>query len=532
MERFVYLEIANLLAMCYEWGERDVCAILSENKVVGLSNGALAGGVTLGMSKSRAMSQLDHLEFYPRDPKKEARIASTVAEALEGVSPYFRYIDVTSSYLPYRAVMRYFKEPGALIHSIRETLSQLEISEGRRIADGDIFIGIADGLIAAKAASFHNLIIQRDASQKFLESLPVTVLGDDDVIDMLIRLGISTVGDFVHMDLADVSARFGARGLELFEMAHGQRTYPPRFSPPPGGGKVSFVADSPLVGYEQVVFSQIPKLADEVAKLRDVGLMATSVEISISTTRSNSRRSWSLFSGFDERSIAERIIWQLQGMEEHVEGSSAWEGINGWQVEFLDVVGKIGIQMDLFGSLKAPPELTVRAANRAETILGVNSVCVPYVKGARLPIDTVGFSRWQEYWQESSSRPRGHLGKSSFYRVSVDQRADDPPWPGSIPDPPPARVFRDSQFVKVTSLTGEVVRVNSRGGVLLPPSRVEFSWGTRRVEDFLGPWLVHQRWWNGDSEQRFARLLVLLDDGTAHILLTHNGLWYLEASYD
>ena len=532
MERFVYLELSNLLAMCYEWGEKDVCAILSERKVVGLSKGALAGGVVLGMSQSQAMSHLHHLEFYPRDVKKEAKIASAVANALDSVSPYFRYLDTTSAYLPYRAVMRYFKESIALISSIREALSLLDMPGGRRLDDDDVFIGIADGLVAAKAASLQNLVIPHDANQRFLESLPITVLGDDDVVETLIRLGIGTVGDFINMNLADISARFGVRGIELFETARGSRASPPGCTPPSKGVKVSFTAEFPLVGYDQVVLSQIPKLAEEVEKLRNAGLIVTSLEISISASRLDSRRSWSLFSGFDERSIADRIIWQLQGMEEHFEGSSGWDGVNGWQVEFLDVVDDAGIQMDLFGSAKAPPGMTIRAAMRAETILGVNSVCVPYVESARSLTDTVGFSFWQEFLQGFSFRLKNHRGGSGFHSGPVNQRASNSPWPGSIPNPPPARVFRDRPIVEVTSLTGEVVRVNRRGGMGLSPSVVKFPWGKRAIEDFLGPWLVHQRWWDEDQEQRFARLLVLLGDGTAHILLTHEGLWYLEASYD
>lgn len=532
MERFVYLELSNLLAMCYDWNEQDVCAISAEHKVVGLSKGALAGGVALGMSQSQAMSQLHHLKFYPRDVKKEAKIASVVAEALNSVSPYFRYLDTTSAYLPYKAVMRYFKEPDTLIRSIREALSWLDVAGGRRLDDDDIFIGIADGLVAAKAASLQNLVIPQDENQIFLESLPITVLGDDVVIETLIRLGIATVGDFIHMNLADISTRFGVRGIKLYEMARGSGVNPPGRTPPSKGVKVSFAFESPLVGYEQIVFSQIPKLTDEVEKLRNAGLMATSLEISISTSRSDSRRSWSLFSGFDEMSIADRIIWQLQGMEEHFEGSSAWDGVNGWQIEFLDVVGVAGIQMDLFGSAKAPPRMTIRAAMRAETILGVNSVCLPYVEGARSSIDTVGFSCWQEFLQGSSFRLKNHRGGSDLRSGPVSQRVSDPPWPGSIPNPPPARVFRDLPIVEVTSSTGEVVRVNRRGGMYLPPSVVNLPWGRRVVGDFLGPWLVHQRWWDKDQEQRFARLLVLLGDGTAHILLTHEGLWYLEASYD
>jgi protein ImuB len=47
-----------------------------------------------------------------------------------------------------------------------------------------------------------------------------------------------------------------------------------------------------------------------------------------------------------------------------------------------------------------------------------------------------------------------------------------------------------------------------------------------------GPWPADERWWDPAAARRRARLQVLLDDGTAHLLVIEQGRWRLEATYD
>jgi protein ImuB len=52
------------------------------------------------------------------------------------------------------------------------------------------------------------------------------------------------------------------------------------------------------------------------------------------------------------------------------------------------------------------------------------------------------------------------------------------------------------------------------------------------VTGWSGPWPTDERWWDPAAARRRARLQVLLEDGTAHLLVLEQGRWYLEATYD
>jgi protein ImuB len=56
--------------------------------------------------------------------------------------------------------------------------------------------------------------------------------------------------------------------------------------------------------------------------------------------------------------------------------------------------------------------------------------------------------------------------------------------------------------------------------------------GPKRVVAWAGPWPVEERWWDPAGHRRRARVQVLDDTGTAHLLAVEGGRWWLEATYD
>ena len=56
----------------------------------------------------------------------------------------------------------------------------------------------------------------------WLAPFPVTVLGDDDLADLLARLGIRTLGDFAALPERHVLGRFGAHGVRCHRVAAGR----------------------------------------------------------------------------------------------------------------------------------------------------------------------------------------------------------------------------------------------------------------------------------------------------------------------
>jgi len=111
------------------------------------------------------------------------------------------------------------------------------------------------------------------------------------------------------------------------------------------------------------------------------------------------------------------------------------------------------------------------------------------------------------------------------------------PWPGQIPAPSPARIHPDPLTANVLDEQGNTVGVSARGELTGAPHRVLMpgtSNGTaaRRIVQWAGPWTAEQRWWDPLTRRRRARMQVVLDDNTAHLLALERQHWAVEASYD
>jgi protein ImuB len=78
------------------------------------------------------------------------------------------------------------------------------------------------------------------------------------------------------------------------------------------------------------------------------------------------------------------------------------------------------------------------------------------------------------------------------------------------------------------------VTVSGRGEISAAPHRLAVrSWSEPRpVHGWAGPWPVEERWWDPAERRRSARLQVLLDDGSAWLLVLERGRWSVAAHYD
>jgi protein ImuB len=89
--------------------------------------------------------------------------------------------------------------------------------------------------------------------------------------------------------------------------------------------------------------------------------------------------------------------------------------------------------------------------------------------------------------------------------------------------------------VEILGPDGAVVGVTGRGRCTAVPSRLVLlvaGGSSLGITGWAGPWPADERWWDSAVARRRARLQVLLDDGTAHLLVLEQGLWRLEATYD
>jgi protein ImuB len=108
------------------------------------------------------------------------------------------------------------------------------------------------------------------------------------------------------------------------------------------------------------------------------------------------------------------------------------------------------------------------------------------------------------------------------------------PWPGRVPSPAPAIVYSDPVAVELQDASGEMVGVTGRGQCTAAPAQFRRLPAGRssNVVGWAGPWPADERWWDPIGHRRRARLQLLLEDGTAHLLVLEGGRWGLEATYD
>ena len=140
------------------------------------------------------------------------RLFVRVIEAVETYCPWVTAVRPGICSLPARGPARYFGGEEALVQLVTEATSGITTVEA----------GVADGLFAAVLAARSGLIVPKGKSSDFLAPLPVDLLGQPELADLLGRLGIRTLGEFAALPESHVLGRFGADGVLCHRVAGGR----------------------------------------------------------------------------------------------------------------------------------------------------------------------------------------------------------------------------------------------------------------------------------------------------------------------
>ena len=135
-----------------------------------------------------------------------------VVDAVEAYCPWITAVRPGLCSLPARGPARYFGGEDALIRSIVGATSDITPVE----------VGVADGLFAAVLAARRGLVVPPGGTPDFLAPLPVGILGNPGLAELLARLGIRTLGDFAALPASHVLGRFGADGVTCHRVAGGR----------------------------------------------------------------------------------------------------------------------------------------------------------------------------------------------------------------------------------------------------------------------------------------------------------------------
>jgi protein ImuB len=156
------------------------------------------------------------------------RQSVAVVEAVGAYCPWVTTVRTGICSLPVRGPARYFGGEGTLVQLVTDAVSPLTRAE----------VGVADGLFAADLAARAGLVVPAGGTPGFLAPLPVGILGRPELAELLVRLGIRTLGDFAALPASHVLGRFGADGVHCHQVAGGWRgTLEETDHPRPGAGR-------------------------------------------------------------------------------------------------------------------------------------------------------------------------------------------------------------------------------------------------------------------------------------------------------
>jgi protein ImuB len=504
-------------------------AVVAANRVVACSASARAEGVRRGMRRRDAQGRCPELVVFADDPVRDARLFEPVAAAVEELAVGVEIVRPGVVAVPARGPAGYFggEEPAAerLIDQVAERTG------------AECEIGVADGLFAAVLAARRGLLVPPGGSRAFLAPLSVRELHRPaegqhraELVDLLRRLGLRTLGAFAEVPEKDVSARFGADAVLAHRLARGEQERPPSRRRPPPELAVTETLDPPVERVDAAAFVA-RTLAEKLhAGLAAHGLACTRLGINATTANGEEReRVWRCAEPLTPTGIADRVRWQLDGWLRGAGGADGRPprgadgrpsaGIATLRLEPVEVVEGHALQLDLWrgeGRAEAD-ERAGRAMVHVQGLLGPEAVVTPVLGGGRDPGEAVRLVPWGD---ERSPR-----------------RDPDAPWPGRLPAPSPATVLAKPLPAKVLDDEGRLVDISARHELTGRPCQVSVDGGRpRRVRAWAGPWTTDARWWT--TPCRRARLQVVLGDDqkddtqTALLLVLSEERWTVEGIYD
>lgn len=495
-------------------------AVFSANRVVACSATARSNGVRREMRRREAQSCCPDLAVLGVDPSRDARLFEPVAVAVEELVVGVEVVRPGVVAVPAAGAVSYFGSEHELIERMVDHVSG---STGLECQ-----VGIADGLFTAVLAARRSVVVEPGTAARFLDPLPITELAsamptedNGELVDLLRRLGLRTLGQFAELSERTVSSRFGRVGMIAHRLAHGLSERPIDRRRPPEELAVVETFDPPLGRIDAAAFVAKTLAKKLHAELGQRDLACTRLSIyAVTETGEELARTWRCAEPVSEGGIADRVRWQfdswLRAAPADGLASRPNSGVVKLRLQPEELVDASKLQLGLWRSGGGDDEADERASRalvRVQGMLGQTAVSTPLLVGGRGPGERVRLVPWGD--------PRD----------DVDER----PWPGKLPAPSPATVFTEQVEITVVDSRGRPIAVTERSQLTSPPRRIEMTGrSARQVIGWAGPWPVDERWWDPCGDGVRARVQVVVGQGDALLLQFRahtQPRWIVEGEY-
>ena len=291
-------------------------AVLAAHRVEVCNGPARALGVRRGQRRRDAQARCPELAVLPANPDRDARAFEPVLATVEELRPGVAAL--RPGLLAVRAPGRVF---GTEEHAAA-TVCKAVVDTGV----WDVRLGVADDLFTAEQAARtvgtqEWRLVPGGESAAFLRRLPVETLEADgaegrEVVSLLRRLGLATLGDLAELPGDAVEQRLGRYGRTVWRRARGSdpASFAARKAPPELDLEVAF--EPPLESVEAVTFSVRTTAERFVEQLAHHQLVATAVRVEAEADGAVvSSRTWLHPRFFSARDLVDRVHWQLQASE-------------------------------------------------------------------------------------------------------------------------------------------------------------------------------------------------------------------------
>ncbi len=508
-------------------------AVTLANRVVACSAAARSMGVRRGLRRRESQARCPQLHVVIADESRDARFFESVTTAVDELAPRAEVLRPGLLVVPVRGPARYFG-------SERDAAERLV--DAVAAAGAECQAGIADELPTAVLAAREGRVVEPGGDAEFLSVLSIRQLaaepslsapGRDDMVDLLWRMGIRTIGAFASLSRAEVASRFGADGVLAHRIARADPIRGPsgRESSPEVDAVMN--CDPPIDRIDAAAFAGRSLAAELHRSLESVGVGCTRLAIQAATVDgAELSRVWRCAEPLTEDATADRIRWQLDGwLNRRNPGDRPTGPIAVLRLQPIEVISAGALQLPLWGGTGDEDRLRARRALlRVQGLLGPHAVQLPVLSGGRGPAERITYVP---------------LGDEPLARADPGQ-----PWPGRLPEPAPSVLIEEP--VELLDARGDPVHVTGRGLFSADPVRLAGSRESSGTKGYLGPlrwwagpWPVDERWWDAQpgSAGPTGRAQVLIENhsvsrsattesGPALLLCYRRRQWFVEGVYE
>ncbi|WP_433426009.1 DNA polymerase IV [Microtetraspora malaysiensis] len=237
-------------------------------------------GVHSAMPMTRAMRVCPRATIIPPDHRKYTAVSRGVMEIFRSITPEVEPISSDEAFLDVGGARRRLGSPSAIAAMIRE-----QVAEQYGITCS---VGVASNKFVAKLASRQCkpdglLVVPADGVVEFLHPLPVAALWGvgERTEQVLVRLGIRTVGDLAQVPVSTLQRELGAAGAHLAALAWGRDERPVVAHTPDKsiGNEETFPFD---VDDPEAIRRELLRLSERVAaRLRASGQVGRTVSVKL-----------------------------------------------------------------------------------------------------------------------------------------------------------------------------------------------------------------------------------------------------------